>query len=109
MDGIFVEESALRAIGHFIVKRRRGAPVDLCDPKAGDFNVIFRMKFADGGSAVIRFSKPGATTFPEEKIRNEVATIRYIRDHTSTPGPFILLRGTKEESPLGLGPFIIMG
>lgn len=46
--------------------------------------------------------------FPEEKIRNEVAAMRYIQDHTSIPVPFILHWGTKEESPLGLGPFIIM-
>ncbi|EXV02166.1 aminoglycoside 3'-phosphotransferase/choline kinase domain protein [Metarhizium robertsii] len=46
--------------------------------------------------------------FPEEKIRNEVATIRYIQDHTAIPVPFILHWGTREESPLGIGPFIIM-
>jgi aminoglycoside phosphotransferase (APT) family kinase protein len=66
------------------------------------------MKFQDGGSAVIRFPKPGITMFPEEKIRNEVAMIRYIQDHTTIPVPFILHWGTKEESPLQLGPFIIM-
>ncbi|PTU21307.1 hypothetical protein P175DRAFT_0500208 [Aspergillus ochraceoroseus IBT 24754] len=38
----------------------------------------------------------------------EVAAIRYLQDHTSIPVPFILHWGTKEESPLGLGPFIIM-
>lgn len=108
VDGIFAEESTLRAIGHFIVKHRRGVPVELGDPKTGHFNILFRMKFQDGGSAIIRFPKPGATMFPEEKVRNEVAAIRYIQDHTSIPVPFILHWGTKEESPLGLGPFIIM-
>ena len=102
------EESTLRAIGNFIVKHRRGIPTEMCDPKAGAFNAIFRMKFQDGGSAIIRFPKPGATMFPEEKIRNEVAMIKYIQDHTTIPVPFILHWGTKEESPLGLGPFIIM-
>ncbi|PWY80878.1 phosphotransferase family protein [Aspergillus sclerotioniger CBS 115572] len=66
------------------------------------------MKYADGGSAIIRFAKPGATMFPEEKIRNEVAAIRYIQDHTSIPVPFILHWGTAEESPPGMSPFIIM-
>ncbi|RMJ26390.1 Phosphotransferase enzyme family [Aspergillus sp. HF37] len=108
VDGIFAEESTLRAIGQFIVTHRRGVPVELGDPKAGYFNILFRMKFQDGGSAIIRFPKPGETMFPEEKVRNEVATIRYIQDHTSIPVPFILHWGTKEESPLGLGPFIIM-
>lgn len=103
-----LKESSLRAIGDFIVKHRQGIPTEMCNPKAGAFNVHFRMKFQDGGSAVIRFPKPGCTMFPEEKIRNEVATIRYIQDNTSIPVPFILHWGTREESPLGLGPFIIM-
>jgi hypothetical protein len=66
------------------------------------------MKFKDGGSAIIRFAKPGVNMFPEEKVRNEVAAIRYIHEHTTIPVPFILHWGTKDESPLGLGPFIIM-
>lgn len=68
----------------------------------------FRMKFEDGGSAIIRFPKPGVTMFLEEKIRNEVAIIRYIQQHTTIPVPFILHWGTEEENRLGLGPFIIM-
>lgn len=103
-----LKEESQRAIGDFIVKHRQGVPTELCDPKAGAFNVLFRMKFQDGGSAVIRFTKPGCTMFPEEKIQNEVATIRYIQDNTSIPVPFILHWGPREESPLGLGPFIIM-
>lgn len=98
----------LRQIGDFVVKHRKGVPTELCEPKAGAFKVSFRMKFEDGGSAVIRFPKPGASMFPEEKIRNEVSVIRYLKDNTSIPVPFILHWGTKEESPLGLGPFIIM-
>ncbi|KAH1433373.1 hypothetical protein KXX32_001497 [Aspergillus fumigatus] len=43
---------------------------------AGALNVSFRMKFEDGGSPIIRFPKPGATMFPKEKLRNEVAIIR---------------------------------
>lgn len=102
------KEETLMAIGRFILKHRRGVPVELGDPKAGAFNVCFRMKFEDGGSAIIRFPKPGATMFPEEKVRNEVAIIRYIHQHTTIPVPFVLHWGTKEENPLGLGPFIIM-
>ncbi|KAE8354815.1 phosphotransferase family protein [Aspergillus coremiiformis] len=98
----------LRQIGDFIVKHRRGVLTELCHPKAGSFNVSFRMKFEDGGSAIIRFPKPGASMFPEEKVRNEVSVIKYLQDHTSIPVPFILHWGTKKESPLGLGPFIIM-
>ena len=40
-------------------KALRGAPVELGDSKAGYFSIMFRMNFQDGGSAVIRFPKPG--------------------------------------------------
>ncbi|RAL11774.1 uncharacterized protein BO97DRAFT_470677 [Aspergillus homomorphus CBS 101889] len=46
--------------------------------------------------------------FPEEKVRNEVATMRYIYDQTSIPVPFVHHWGTKKKSPLELSPFIIM-
>jgi hypothetical protein len=101
-------EAAWIAIGRFIAKHRGGTPDELCDPKVGAFNVSFRMKFKDGGSAIIRFAKPGVNMFPEEKVRNEVAAIRYIHEHTTIPILFVLHWGTKDESPLSLGPFIIM-
>ncbi|KAJ6015931.1 hypothetical protein N7540_010522 [Penicillium herquei] len=66
------------------------------------------MKYEDGGSAMIRFPKPGTIMFPEEKVRREVDIMRYIHQHTNIPVPFILHWGTNEENPLGLGPFIIM-
>jgi aminoglycoside phosphotransferase (APT) family kinase protein len=46
--------------------------------------------------------------FPEEKVKHEVATMRYISDHTSVPVPFVIHWGSKKESPLEVGPFIIM-
>ena len=48
--------------------------------------------------------------FPEEKVRNEVAIMRYILDQTSIPVPFVLHWGTRKDGPLDpeLGPFIIM-
>lgn len=48
-------------------KALRGAPVGLGDSKAGYFNIMFRMKFQDGGSAAIQ----------------------YIQDHISIPVPLI--------------------
>lgn len=104
-----VQETTLRAIGDFIVKHRGGGvPVKLSILKNGGFNAHFRLEFQDGGSAVIRFPKPGATMFPEEKMRAEIALMRLIQEKTAIPVPFILHWGSREESPLQLGPFIIM-
>ena len=36
-----LEPSTLRAIGDFIVKHRRGIPIELCDPKAGASMLYF--------------------------------------------------------------------
>lgn len=66
------------------------------------------MKYENAPSAIIRYPQPGATMFPEEKIRNEVATMRFIHNKTSIPVPFVLHQGTKKESPLELNPFIII-
>lgn len=82
--------------------------MELGEPKAGYFHILFHMTFKDRGAAVTRFPKPELTMFPEDKVRNEVAAIQYIQDHTSISVPFILHWGGKEESPLGSGPFIIM-
>ncbi|KAM3541950.1 hypothetical protein ARSEF1564_005119 [Beauveria bassiana] len=101
-------EESLWSIGRFIAKHRQGAPETLNDARGGGFNAVFRMKFKDGGSAVIRFTKTGASMFPEEKTKSEVATMRLIQHHTAIPIPSILHWGTRHESPRGIGPFIIM-
>lgn len=103
-----VKPDIQQAIGKFVAKHRKGIPTDIGPLAGGGFNALFRVKFTDGASAVIRFAKPGRTMFPKEKVRIEVATMRYIQDHTSIPIPFILHWGTKEESPLQIGAFIIM-
>lgn len=103
-----MEPSAQLAIGNFVAKHRQGVPKEIGPLKAGAFNALFRLKYLDGGSAVIRFAKPGRTMFPEEKVRNEVAAMRYIQDHTAITVPFILHWGAQEESPLKIGAFIIV-
>ncbi|KAJ3482728.1 hypothetical protein NLG97_g7489 [Lecanicillium saksenae] len=106
---LMVRESTLRVIGNFIVEHRGGGiPVELMILKAGSYNAQFRMSFRDGGSAVIRLPKGATTMFPEEKMRNAVAVMKLIQEKTTIPVPFILHWGTREESPLRLGPFIIM-
>lgn len=46
--------------------------------------------------------------FPEEKVRYEVATMRYVAAKTTIPVPHVYHYGTAAENPTGLGPFIIM-
>lgn len=46
--------------------------------------------------------------FPEEKVRNEVAVMTFLRQNTNIPVPGIIHYGMGDESPAGLGPFILM-
>ncbi|KAI9736401.1 MAG: hypothetical protein M1818_006134 [Claussenomyces sp. TS43310] len=106
-DKLYQEEN-LVAIGQFIAKHCGGSPVELFSPIAGAFNVCLRISFQDGASAMIRFPRPGSMFSAEEKVRKEVAVMRYVADKTTIPVPFIFHYGMTEDSPAGLGPFIIM-
>ena len=98
-EGLLAPSTQL-AIGNFIAKHRQGVPKEIGPLKAGAFNALFRLTYLDGGSAVIGFAKPGRTMFPEEKIRNEVATMRYIQDRTrNTSSLCSSLGNPRRESP----------
>ncbi|PWY96298.1 phosphotransferase enzyme family protein [Aspergillus sclerotioniger CBS 115572] len=74
----------------------------------GAFNLCFRMEFEDGFASMLRFPCPGLVAFPEEKVRNEVAVMTYLKKHTKIPVPSVISYGMKDQSPGGLGPFILM-
>ncbi|KGO66665.1 Aminoglycoside phosphotransferase [Penicillium italicum] len=96
-------------IGNFLLKHHQASdPIEFTILQTGAFNTALQMKFERTRTAVIRFPLPGATMFPEEKVCNEVSTMRFIGDKTTIPVPFIIHSGGKKESPSELGPFIIM-
>lgn len=101
-------DDVFRDIGRLIIKHRGGPAEELFPPQKGAFNVILRMKFLDGGSAIIRFPAPGYSVFPEEKVQREVSTMRFIEQNTGIRVPHVLHYGKTEELPAELGPFIIM-
>ncbi|KAJ5918133.1 hypothetical protein N7454_010508 [Penicillium verhagenii] len=85
----FLEPDITRPIGGFLLRLHNpGDGTDLFSIlEKGAFNISLRMKYKNAGSAVIRFPQPGATMFPEEKVRNEVAIMRLVYDKTSIPVP----------------------
>lgn len=106
-DALF-DEKVFRAVGDFIKKHRGGPAEELFSPQKGSFNLMFRMKFVDGGSAIVRFPIPGVSMFPDEKVKREVSVMRFIERHTSIRVPHVLHYGMADQSPAGLGPFIVM-
>jgi hypothetical protein len=81
------EGGTMRAIGNLIKKHRGGVPKELFAPQRGAYNVTIRMQFGDGGSAIICIPCPGVHIFPEEKVRKEVAVMKYISENTTIPIP----------------------
>ncbi|PKY00585.1 hypothetical protein P168DRAFT_299958 [Aspergillus campestris IBT 28561] len=96
-------------IGHFLLEHyQAGDAVQFTPLPTGAFNLALRMKFERTRDAIIQFPLPGAIMFPEEKVRNEVAVVRFIAYKSAIPVPFIIHSGRKMESPSQVGPFIIM-
>jgi hypothetical protein len=85
------------------VASRQGKPAGEFDGYLkGSFNLSLVVRFNDGGpKAVIRFPKPGhtATAFRDEKVRNEVQFLNYLRENTTIPVPQVVSWGTIENSP----------
>ncbi|OKO98910.1 hypothetical protein PENSUB_8827 [Penicillium subrubescens] len=103
----FLDIEVKRPIALFMLMHDSGRDSEFTTLKKGSFNIVLRMEFTHSATN-IRFPQPGTAMFPEEKVENEVAVKRFISDQTSIPVPFILHSGTREESPLKLGPFIMM-
>lgn len=105
-----ISHDVLLAVTNFMASYRDGVrPVDRARiADLGAFNLCFRMVFEDGFSSLLRFPCPGRVMFPEEKVRNEVAVMTFLKQDTHIPVPKIIHHGMREESPAGLGPFILM-
>lgn len=73
----------------------------------GSFNSCFKVAFSDGIRWMIRVPKPGRSMHMEEKVRGEVAVMKYIKSNTSIPVPDIIAFGTAEDNVGGFGPFMI--
>ncbi|KAJ5963323.1 Aminoglycoside phosphotransferase [Penicillium vulpinum] len=90
-----------------MLTHNRGSAIEVDLLDRGSYNISVRLKYRNGAT-VIRLSQAGAVMFPEEKVMNEVATMRFLMDQTIISLPLILHSGTKQESPLELGSFIMM-
>lgn len=104
---VFYEEKRQHEIYDFIIKHRPGKPVRARRTLRGSYNAVFRLEYTDGAAA-LRVPLPGQNALPNEKVRVEVATLRYIEKMTSIPVPHVYHWGTTAENSLGFGPFIIM-
>ncbi|RDL33120.1 uncharacterized protein BP5553_08559 [Venustampulla echinocandica] len=78
-----------------------------CEPKKGSYNICFFIVFlSDEGDTnekwVIRIPLTPRLAFPEEKMRSEIATMKYITSKTSIPIPQLHGYGFSQTHPSGL-------
>ncbi|KAH8775305.1 kinase-like domain-containing protein [Diaporthe sp. PMI_573] len=106
----YSEDAHLRqSVIDLVCKHRPGENPRLGDPfNFGSYNFNIQIIF-DDGIVLFRFPIPGVVVYPDDKVKAEVATIRYVADHTTIPVPHIYHWGTAAENPTRLHvPFIIM-
>lgn len=109
MKGKLYSKALYNEIARFVDKYRKGGkPKKFYPPTRGGFNFHYRIDYQKGPSIIIRFPIPGFFKMDEEKVRGEAAAMKYIAKNTTIPVPAVLHHGTAEESPGGIGPFIIM-
>ncbi|KAJ5725103.1 uncharacterized protein N7483_006460 [Penicillium malachiteum] len=103
----FINVEVLREVGQLVLMNSEGDDPEFAVLKKGFYNPTLRMKYKHSATN-IRLTQPGASLFPEEKVQNEVAVMRYILDKTPIPVPFIHQFDSKEKSPLKLSSYIMM-
>ena len=96
------------AIAAWVSTFRNNQPSEVVGDNCGSFNRSCRIKFDDGVQWMVRFAVPGRVMDSDEKIADEAATTRFVKEMTNIPVPFVIAWGLSHENPLGLGAFIIM-
>lgn len=74
----------------------------------GGFNLCFKVLFDDGVAWAVRFPVPGWVMDPEEKVRREVAVLKFVQERTRIPVPGLIAYGSASENhDPEIGPFVI--
>ncbi|KAJ5456810.1 hypothetical protein N7530_012084 [Penicillium desertorum] len=85
---------SLKKITTLTKTHRQGVSNHLSPPQKGSFNMVIRLRFTDGASAIIRFPIPGYSIFPDEKLQHEVSVMRFLERHTGIRIPHVLYHGS---------------
>ncbi|KAB8213299.1 kinase-like domain-containing protein [Aspergillus novoparasiticus] len=84
-------------------KHRPGKTVSACQWESGAFNICYRVRYDGEPDVIVRFAALGRAILRREKVQNEVATMRYIRQTTSITVPEVFGSGI-----CWAGPYIVM-
>jgi len=95
-------------IAKWVSKYRDGKRCVVVEDRCGSYNWSSVVGFDDGLQWLVRFAVPGRAMNRDEKVQNEVAVLRFLKEYTSIPVAAVIASGLSAENPLELGPFIIM-
>jgi hypothetical protein len=87
---------------------RNRQPCEVLKTYHGSFNWSCSVRFNDGITWLVRFAVPGKVMDGDAKVAREVATMYYVKSHTTIPVPTVHHWGISKDNPSGLGAFIIM-
>lgn len=94
---------ALKHVATNFLPRSHGACVDITTLPRGQFHEIRVLLFEDGWSCIGRFTREAE---PLAKMESELATIEYVRQHTTIPVPEIFLANYNKNDVVG-APFVL--
>lgn len=95
---------AIKHMATQFIPGSHGKCFDLTVVRRGTFHEIRELRFEDGWSCIARFTREEERL---EKTESELATIEYVRKHTSIPVPEIFLVNYNENHVVG-APFVFM-
>jgi hypothetical protein len=95
-------------IKNLAFKYRNGKECECVEMKNGSFNWCFKVVFSDDVAWAVRFPTAGMAIYPEEKLRREVAVLRFRKEKTRVPVPEVIAFGMAVDNhDPGMGPFLI--
>ena len=95
---------ALKHLADHFLPGSHGACIDITTMRRGGFHGIRVLHFEDGWSCIARFTREYESL---EKTESELATIEYVRKHTTIPVPEIFFVNYNENHVVG-APFVLM-
>lgn len=72
-------------VGKLDSRYEQGMACDYVVAESGSINMCCKVIFEDGETWAVRFPMPGKVMHPEDKIRREVAAIRFMQEKSRIP------------------------
>ncbi|TIA29420.1 hypothetical protein D6C79_09944 [Aureobasidium pullulans] len=106
----FLEDYGSTGVEKLASSYREGQPCKWELKRNGSFNSCHKVVFEDGTVWAVRFPIPGRVMHPDEKLRREVAIMRFVKEKTNIPAPEVIAFGTAADNhDPSIGPFLITG